>query len=192
MNTRSIGILLVVILVSGCMDMPQAVVISPRVDVRASEIGFKHSININVIDERPRKTLGTRGAHLNGANLTIEGDLSATVQQALIEGLAKQNFKPIIGSNMENRELRVEIRNLDYITTYKLLEGSSLGIDTTFKAFCIRGTQRPYEQIYRGAFVRNLQFPQTDEENNTSISNVVSDAINSLLKDQRLLTCLSE
>jgi uncharacterized lipoprotein len=184
-------ILAVVALSSGCAFAPQAVIISPMVDVQASEVGADHSVDLNVVDERPRKTLGTRGVRGVGADLTIEGDLSATVQKALVEGLTKQQFKPLINSNPENRELRVEIRNLDYTMITGFWAGT-LNVDISLKAICVRGSQRLYEQLHRGEIAESVQVVQSAEANNSYISQAVSVAVNSLLKDQKLLTCLSE
>ena len=89
---------------SGCAFTEQAVVISPRIDVAASPMGADHAVNLNVVDERPRQTLGTRGVRGVGAELKVEGDLSDIVRKALDEGLTKLNFKPLVGSNPEGRE----------------------------------------------------------------------------------------
>jgi uncharacterized lipoprotein len=183
-------ILAVAAVSSGCAFAPQAVIISPKVDVRASEVGADRSVNLNVVDERPRKTLGTRGVQGVGADLTIEGDLSATVQKALVEGLTKQRFKPVIDSNPESRELRVEIRNLDYTMLMGFWAGT-LKVDISLKAICVRGSQRPYEQLHRGEFTESVQVVQSAEANNSYISQAVSSAVNSLLQDRKLLTCLS-
>jgi uncharacterized lipoprotein len=140
---------------SGCVWAPQAVIISPQVDVQASEVGADRSIHLNVVDERPRKTLGTRGVRGVGADLTIEGDLVTTIQKALIEGLAKQRFKPLLDSNPESRELRLEIRNLDYTVIMGFWTGT-LKVDISLKAICIRGSQRPYEQLHRGEVTESV------------------------------------
>jgi uncharacterized lipoprotein len=184
-------ILAAVALSSGCVFAPQAVIISPKVDVQASEVGADHSVNLNVVDERPRKTLGTRGVQGVGADLTIEGELSTMVQKALVAGLAKQRFKPLIDSNPESRELRVEIRNLDYTIIMGFWTGT-LKVDTSLKAICIRGSQRRYEQLHRGEIAESVLVVQSAEANNLYISQAVSAAVNSLLNDLKLLTCLSE
>jgi uncharacterized lipoprotein len=176
---------------SGCAFAPQAVIISPQIDVQESEVGANHSVNLNVIDERPRRTLGTRGVRGVGADLTIEGDLAATVQKALAEGLTKQRFKPLIDSNPESRELRVEIRNLDYTVIMGFWSGT-LKVDISLKAICMRGSQRPYEQLHRGEIAESVQVVQSAQANNSYISQAVSAAVNSLLKDQKLFTCLSQ
>ena len=191
MKLGYLTILAAIGLSSGCAFTSQAVSISPQVNVQASEVGADRSVNLNVVDERPRQTLGTRGVQGVGANLTIEGDLSATVKKALVEGLTKQKFKPLIDSNPENRELRVEIRNLDY-TVIRGFWSGTLKVDISLKAICVRGSQRPYEQLHRGEITESVMVVQSAEANNSYISQAVSAAVNSLLKDRKLLTCLSE
>jgi len=112
------------------------------------------------------------------------------VQKALVEGLARQRFKPVIDANPESRELRVEIRNLDYTMLMGFWAGT-LKVDISLKAICIRGSQRPYEQLHRGEFTESVQVVQGAEANNSYISQAVSGAVNSLLQDRKLLTCLS-
>lgn len=191
MKLHWIAIIMIATLVSGCAFTQQAVVISPKVDVTASPIGAGHAVNLNIVDERPRQTLGTRGVRGVGAELTVEGDLSGIVRNAVAEGLTNLNFKPLVSSNPESRELRVEIRNLDYTVIQGFWAGT-LRVDTSLKAICIRGVQRPYEQLHRGEFVESIQVIRTANENNSDISHAVSVAVNSLLRDMKLLTCLSE
>ena len=188
---RIIWIASLALIFSGCAFTPQAVVITPKVDVPTSRIGADRSLGLTVVDERPRQTLGTRGVRGIGAELTIKGELQDIVQKALLDGLAKQSFKPRVGSSSEGRELRVEIRNLDYAVTQGFWSGT-LRIDISLKAICIRGTNRQYEQLHRGELVESVQVVQGDEANNSYISQAVSGAVNSLLKDQKLSACLSE
>lgn len=188
---RIIWIASLAVFFSGCAFTPQAVIISPKVDVSASHVGADRTLGLTVVDERPRQTLGTRGVRGVGAELTIQGELQSIVQKALIEGLAKQRFKPLVGSSPEGRELRVEIRNLDYAVNQGFWAGT-LRIDVGLKAICVRGTQRPYEQLHRGEVVKSVQTVQGSESNNAYISQAVSDAVNSLLKDQKLSSCLSQ
>ncbi|MFM9969745.1 MAG: hypothetical protein ACKVQK_15245, partial [Burkholderiales bacterium] len=63
---------LAVLSISGCAFSPQAVIISPNVNVQTSRIGTDRAIALAVVDERPRQTLGTRGVRGVGAELTIQ------------------------------------------------------------------------------------------------------------------------
>ena len=97
-----------------CAFTPQAVVITPRLEVESSRIGADQSLGLSVVDERPRQTLGTRGVRGIGAELTIAGNLQEIVQEAISEGLSRRGFRSLYGQSTEGRDLRVEIRNLDY------------------------------------------------------------------------------
>lgn len=189
MKVSLVAVLMSTIFFSGCAFTPQSVNILPKIDTPASQIGSGHEVTLNVVDERPRQTLGTRGVKGVGAELTIQGDLSETIKKAISEGLENQSFKPLSGENPENRELRVEIRNLDYNVTQGFWAGT-LRVDTSLKAICLQGEQRPYEQLHRGELVESVQVVQSDEANNSYISQAVSAAVNSLLKDEQLLSCL--
>jgi hypothetical protein len=65
-------------------------------------------------------------------------------------------------------------------------------VDISLKAICIRGSQRPYEQLHRGEIADSVQLVQSAAANNSYISQAVSAAVNSLLQDRKLLICLSE
>jgi len=146
---------------------------------------------LNVVDERPKKTLGTVGARGVGADISIEGDLVAAVQQALSDGLSKLNFKPSTTRGATQAELRVEIRTLDYTVIMGFWAGT-LRVDTGLKAICIKGIARPYEKLHSGEFVESVQVVQPQESNAKYINAAVSAAVNSLLADSALVTCLAQ
>lgn len=191
MNIKCLGLLAIAAFASGCAFTPQAVVIAPQLTTGPSQLGAGAAVSINVVDERPKKTLGTRGVSGVGAELTIEGDLANIVYKAIAEGLERQGYRTSAGpANTGGRELRAEIRNLDYIVIRGFFEGT-LRIDFGIKAICIQGTVRPYEQMHHGEHVTGVQVVQTADANNIYVSQVVSDGVNSLLQDQQLLACLA-
>ena len=188
---RSLFLAVLAVLATGCAFTPQAVTIAPTVYVDASQIGAGRDIALNVIDERPKKTLGTVAPGGVGADISIEGDLVAAVQQALSDGLSKLSFKPGTSRGATQPELRVEIRNLDY-TVIKGFWAGTLRVDTGLKAICIKGTARPYERLHSGQFVESVQVVQPKESNDKYINSAVSAAVNALLADSALLTCLAQ
>ncbi len=177
-----------VVALTGCAFQKQAIKLQPSVDVAASSIGAGKSTMVNVSDERPRTTLGTRGVGGIGEQLTLDGDLPTVVRDAVVDGLQKQGFAT--DGPMAN-QLRVEIRNLDYAVNSGFWAGK-LNVEFLLKGICIKGDARPYEQMYRGEYRKNVQVVQGAESNNQFVNDVVSQAINNLLKDQALLACLAQ
>ena len=173
---------------SGCAFQKQAIQIKPQVQVPSSNLGNSKQTMINVADERPRATLGTRGVSGIGEQLTVEGDLVQIVKAAIDRGLTQQGFQTEGG--LEN-QLRVEIRNLDYAINSGFWAGK-LNVEFVLKGICIKGNNRPYEEIYRGEFRENIQVVQGEAANNTYVNTAVSSAINALLADKVLLSCLAQ
>lgn len=180
-----------VLLSSGCAYTSQAVKLKPEIQPPSVSIGQDKPVLLTVVDERSRSTLGTRGGGSVGAEITVAGDLTGTIRNSLADGLQHQGFKPTSDKPTDGRELRVEIRNLDYRVTQGFWSGT-LNTECGLKAICIIGSARPYEQLYRGEFEESIQFVQSAEANEKYINSAVSRAINLLLQDSRLSRCLAQ
>lgn len=180
-----------VLLTSGCAFTPQAVVLKPDIQPTLAPVGEGRTVLVTVVDERPRSTLGTRGARGVGAELTVQGDLTKVVETAVADGLQRQGFVVTPDKPSDGRELRVEIRNLDYGVTVGFWAGS-LRTECGLKAVCIIGSTRPYEQLYRGEHQESVQVVQTAEANEQYLNIALSKAINSMLQDPRLSQSLAQ
>jgi len=185
-----LAIIVMVGFASGCTFTQQAVKITPQVEVSGGQVGNGARLRVNVVDERPKTTLGTRGAQGVGADMTIDGDLASIVRGAIEQGLERLGFSPTRDPG-EARELRVEIRNLDYNVIVGFWAGT-LKVDCSMKGVCVRGGTRPYELLHRGEFSESVQVVQGAEANNHYVSEAVSNAVNSLLADRELMQCLAE
>lgn len=183
--------LVLALLTVGCaFAAHKPVLIKPELSIEESTVGKNQEIWINVVDERTRKTLGTRGVRGIGTEITVEGDCTLALHNSLADGLSRQGFRPVDVRTSDDRELRVEIRNLDY----NLIMGFWAGTLRTacgLKAFCIIGNTRPYENLYLGEFQKSVQVVQADEANQLYINSAISSAINSLLQDLQLMQCLA-
>jgi uncharacterized lipoprotein len=191
MNTTWITVIALASLTTGCAFTAQAVKLQPQIQVTESSRGRGHPVQVTVVDERPRSTLGTRGARGVGAELTVEGDLVNIVRSSISDGLKRQGFIPTRDKTPDGRELRVEIRNLDYGVTVGFWAGS-LRTECGLKGICIQGDRRPYEQLHRGEYHESVQVVQTAESNNVYVNAALSKALNALLQDQPLSACLAE
>jgi len=124
-----------------------------------------------------------------GAELTLEGDLVSTVRTAVEEGLRRHQFVPV-ATDADGRELRIEIRNLDYGINVGFWAGK-LKVDCSLKGICQRGDARPYEKLHRSEFQESIQVVQGQQANNHYVSSAVSEALNALLNDRELMQCLA-
>lgn len=183
--------LALVCITSGCAFTPQAIVVQPLVQVAPSDVGGGRALYVNVVDERPSKALGVRGAQKVGAELTIQGELSDQIAQTLRTELQKQKFAPAAAPTTDARELRVEIRNLSYDVIVGLWQGT-IRVECGLKAICQLGMTRPYEQFYRGTLEEGSQFVKSDATNNVYVNRVISSAISQMLEDHQLLQCLAQ
>jgi uncharacterized lipoprotein len=182
---------LLLLAVSGCAWTPQAVSVKPDVVTASEAVAQNKQIQLTVVDERPRESLGTRGVKGVGAHLTVAGDLTEVVRQSVTDGLKQRGFIVISNKPPDGRELRVEIRSLDYEVTQGFWTGS-LRANCSLKGICIIGSARPYENLYRGQLQENIMVVQSSGANEKYINAVISQAINELLKDEQLLLCLAK
>jgi uncharacterized lipoprotein len=191
MKNSLIVLLTLLVLISGCAWTPQAVALKPDILLTGSSKGQGRNVFLNVVDERPRSTLGTRAVKGMGAELTVQGDLKDIVRTSVASGLQDQGF--VVTSTMpkDGRELRVEIRNLDYGVTMGFWAGS-LRTECGLKAVCIIGSNRPYERLYRGEHQESVQVVQGAGANERYLNDALSQAINSLLQDPQLIQSLTQ
>lgn len=191
-RVKALGVLLIgcVLLSSGCAFTPQSVVLKPEVAPASVAVSQGQPVLLTVVDERPRSTLGTRGAMGVGAELTVAGELTEAVRKAITEGLQSKGFTLVTEKPADGRELRVEIRNLDYRVVVGFWVGT-LNAECGLKAVCILGPDRPFEQLYRGEVQDSVMVVQTAEANEKYINAAVSKAVNSLLQDPKLAEALA-
>jgi uncharacterized lipoprotein YajG len=166
------------------------VVINPKLSTEESAVGQNQQVCIRVVDERLHQTLGTRGVGDIGAEISVEEEFPLRLQKALTDGLRQKGFRPVDNLPLDGRELRVEIRNLDY----KLIMGfwaGTLRTECNLKAYCVLEKLHNYEKLFRGEYTESVQIVQTEEANQRYINTAVSNAINALLQDERLMHCLA-
>jgi len=176
---------------SGCAFTPQAVQVKPEVRLNNATAAAGQVVNVAVVDERPSKNLGQRGAHNVGADLTVQAELSEIVGSAIKEGLEKEGFKPSAQGDEPSAKLKVEVRSLEY----KVISGfwsGTIRSECAMKALCKSSSGAEYEKFYSGVFEKSIQVIATEKENDAYVSASVSDAVNKLLNDRDLGRCLAQ
>jgi uncharacterized lipoprotein len=178
-------------LASGCAFTAQTARLAPTATVQSSNVGQGAAVYVQTVDERPSDVVGNRGVGGNGAEIKAStAELVSVVNSSMVDGLGKLGFAPTLQRADGLPELRVEVRALDYKVAQGFWAGS-LDVDAALKAICIRGDQRPHEQLHRGHYEDSIQVIQGADNNDTYINSALSKAIGEVLHDRPLMDCLA-
>jgi uncharacterized lipoprotein YajG len=177
---------------SACAFTPQKAEIQPSLQVYASDIGQGRAVGVLVTDERDTQDLGNRGSALfsKAAKISSDQNLAEVFRRALFDGLKAKGFAPTDISNSPDRQLKLEIRSLNYSTSTGFWTG---GVDTkaAIKAIATNsGTS--YENMYRSANEERVVVVPTAEHNTELLNKVVTDVLSKLFEDQTLLSELAK
>jgi len=188
---RAISILLVILL-SGCAYQPMTVILEPDTTVTVSDIGRGQTIYLMVVDERTEDGIGNRGgAMMKGAKITLDEDLAAVVQSALISMLDTKGF--VVNSTDSNAVsplLRVDLRGLKYSTSTGFWTG---GVEVTAAIRATaQGELENYENFYRYENEDRVMVVPGADSNSERINIALNDVLHQLIRDKKLLEVLAQ
>lgn len=185
--------LLLLMLFPACALTPQKVDLRPNVQAYSGGTisGGDRRVTMTIVDERPSSRVGTRGISGMGAEITTTQDVPSVIQTAVREGLQRQGFSLITDKTADGRELRIELRTLEYAVTPGIVMGT-LRASSAMKGICILGNSRPYEKLYRGEHEESILVVQFASQNERYINDALSQAIQSLVQDHELIRCLAQ
>lgn len=180
------------LLFAGCATGPIEVSVESVSAVEESTRGGGRTVSVNVVDERPRLQLGTStGRSTFGTDVTVAGELTATVLRGIARGLRRINFVPVQATPKMQADLYVRI----LLFEYNSIDRGGLKMERRFEAAlagkCPQDGGTVYEQTYRGTasyevFVNPAISPET-----TDFRDALSRSIDLLVKDARLQDCLA-
>ena len=151
-------------------------------------------VSVIVVDLRPSDIIGHRGISgtaYGGANLTLTGDIAEIVQTVVTTGLGNQGFKVTATQRASyGRQLRVDIVNLSYSVVPGILTGT-LRSESTLRGQCIDDKVPQYDRVHRGVSEEQIFFSQFAGENAAHVNAAMSGAVNALLSDAELMSCLA-
>lgn len=175
------------VILSGCAYTSMDAKIQPDVFVQESQIGRQQTVGVVVVDERPTQDVGRRSAV--GAKIKLKEDIAAIYQAALIDGLKRKGFDAQPGAIDGKPTLKVEVRSLAYDVSAGWWTGG-IETDSTIKAYA-QSVSVPYEQVYRSNNEDRTVIVPDAKSNNKKLNAVVSDTLQQLLNDQKLLETLA-
>jgi uncharacterized lipoprotein len=182
----------VFVLCSACAFQKQTTIVKPEVHVVQSAVGKGHAVYVSVSDERESADIGNRGSAAFSKMATISNNqnLAEVFRQAIFEGLQAQGFAPSSSDQSAHRQLKLEIRALDYSTSTGFWTG---GVDTKAAVKVIVTTsQGNYEHLYRAANEERVVVVPTAGHNSELINKVVNDVLTRVFQDQAMIGYLTK
>lgn len=195
MTSRIVILLVAVVVASGCAYTAQTVVIEPKVEVAASNIGEGHPVAVHVVDERTSTEIGRRGTGMvRGAAITSEQDMAALFSDEIIKGLKAMNFDAVAvpsgSAGSGGALLRVDIRTIEYETSTGFWTGG-VHVRGAMKATATRGGNT-YDQMYRVDDEKRVMVVPGADSNAEMINTTVSAVLQEMFNDAELFRFLAE
>jgi uncharacterized lipoprotein YajG len=175
---------------TGCVFAPQSVRIMPKISVADSSAGNGVTVAVNVVDERPDKSIGKRGASGMGADIMPADKVEVAVQQAIVDGLKKKGFVVVDPNGTSPAKLVVEVRFLQYSLSTGFWSGG-VNVKVALKALA-SANGKSYDRLYRRDREERVQIAPTAETNEKWINDALSQTIQEMLDDNALISTLAQ
>jgi len=176
--------------IQGCAFTSQSARLNPELSFKEATTGQGAQVFLSVSDERPDKVIGYRGAGWNGATITTEDDVAVVVQNKISEGLTKKGFNVVVAKTDQTRSLRVDVRELQYLTTMGFFTGGIVTKAALKVMAAYKGDQ--YEHLYRQEDEDRVLFIPFADDNERQINDTLAAAIAALFRDPTLLQFLAQ
>ena len=189
MFIQSALLLFVMALLAGCAWVPQKVTIAPHLQMPASNLGNGATVVVRVLDTRLSVRIGFRGLDSKLAEITTDENLASIFQQRIIEGLTRQGFKAVAASEQPARELKVEIRALQYTTDMDFWKGT-IRTKASIQAHS-KTEDAVYDKLYVAERQQTVMEAPGAKTNASLINGTISDVLQRLLADEKLSRLLA-
>ncbi|MGH8750430.1 MAG: YajG family lipoprotein [Burkholderiales bacterium] len=176
---------------AGCTTFtPQQITLNPNVTVAESAAGLGKVVALRVSDARTDPALGYRTTRSDKDSAIISNqNLAKLVEQKTYDALRKNSFD-ITTADSGSRALKVEIRNLEYtVPTGSWINGINIlaAFDVTAKNGDIT-----YQNLYEIKNTERVLIKPDQEKNEALINKALSDVLQRMLQDQKLMALLAK
>jgi len=176
--------------IGGCAWVPQNATLNPTPSITPSTAGNGVTVAVRVLDRRRSEIIGYRGVDSKNASIKTEQKVAPLIQEKIIEGLKRKGFSASDFEGQSGRLLTVEIRQIDYTTDMEFWKGI-IQTEAVLVASTIKDGLK-FEQFYTGKRKENTVEAPGAKTNERLINGAISDALQRLFEDERLIRYLAE
>ncbi|MGD2139811.1 MAG: YajG family lipoprotein [Burkholderiales bacterium] len=189
---RRVGILVILLaaIIQGCALKPQNLHLDPEVDYTGEPNTSDTLIGLSVADERTTTVLGEVGdPNQEMVEVKLNEDFVPLLTDLLTQGIEKRGFKVVPESGNMTRSLKISIDSL-VLNSVK----TPMTFQTELKAevtAAAANTNERYERVYYVRSYQETAGPPYEKHSNQLVNQAVSQALNEVLKDQKLFEMLA-
>jgi uncharacterized lipoprotein YajG len=179
-----------VITLSSCAYGPQFLALNPDILITNQAEAKSTPISLSVTDSRSDKTLGVAGDDSVQFDISLKGDIEATLKSKMVEALEKRGIQTVSGdSNPTN--LLIDLQRL----TLNSIKNPRFGYVTTMEveilASIVNGN-RKYSKRYSVGTEKKLGSVSSSHESAKMLNEAMSQALSSIVNDDALLRALDQ
>ena len=186
---RAVLVLALAATFAGCALSPQVIDVKPVADVDATNIGRNQPVQVLAVASREQEAFGPRGGvYKDTALVRPAKDVKSASEDAVKKGLQTQGFNAFNPGDDATR-LEVRLEQLDYVPE----EGSVINqvtLTLTLLAEASRGDVI-HTGTYKSSVEHDLPLTPSASRNQQMVNDILSGAINRLLKDPEMLSFLA-
>jgi uncharacterized lipoprotein len=176
---------------AGCALSPQQLDPQPKINAQINPIGQGQPVMVRVVDGRPSAVLGTRGGlYADTSNISVQSTAVVPRLQAETEAAVRLlGFTPSAGAT-NVPQLTLTLSDLKYQSPKESNYVTEANISATFQAD-VQNSARHYTGRYSASMNQRFGMAPNQETNTKLVSQVLSDALSRVFKDQTIGQVLS-
>lgn len=177
--------------VQGCMLKSETVHFAPELHARETDIGQGKVLGLEVADVRADKKVGIVGdPKMKFITVTAEDDSPSKIYKQAADALTKLGFKVEPASDVTERALRLEIRELQYESIKQPFTFDSKAM--VLVGAIARNGPDHYERTYETEQTSTTGAPPGQSEIGKTVNSLLSTALDDVLADRQLVAVLAK
>jgi len=189
---RSLSVLVILLaaVIQGCALKPQKLHLDPDVAYNGEPTTSDTLIGFSFSDDRPTQVLGEVGdPNKEMVPVTLDENFIPLLTEKLTTGLEKRGFKAVPESDAMTRSLKVSIDSL-VLNSVKTPVTFQTELKAEVTAAAVNGNER-YQRVYYVRTYQETAGPPYEKHSNQLVNQAVSQALNEVLKDNKLFDMLA-
>jgi len=180
------------LVLAGCAHSPQQLNVTPSVTVPLSQVARQQPVVVTVNDSRSSPVLGTRGGiYPDSSNLTISDQTVPHLRQQVEQALGKLGFQVVPEGTPNANSLVVSLAELSYVSPKEGVYVTQADISAVFTSE-VRSMNQRYNGRYSASAQHRFGYAPNQATNTRLVSEVMSDALSRIFKDQEVIRLLQQ